>query len=195
MAKSVKVAAVALLSLTYLTRGELQRQQSEQAVNTSHGFLRGASTTSSNETHFGSNATLAASIVGGKIKLGDTGLCLAHEDNWVSTNRVKAVACYDNSHVLWTINGDQIKSYQDASCLDWHAYFISNPRVNMYKCYDGGYFSNPDTQKWRFTGHKGLIKSVVKQNTECLEYKHDGYVHLEPCDETNTNQLWELEQR
>merc|ERR1712151_689895 len=85
-----------------------------------------------------------------------------------STNRVKAVACYDNSHVLWTINGDQIKSYQDASCLDWHEYVISNPRVNMYKCYDGGYFSNGETQKWTFTGHKGLIKSVVKQNTECL---------------------------
>merc|ERR1712007_415973 len=101
------------------------------------------STPSSNETHFGSNATLAASIVGGKIKLGDTGLCLAHEDNYVSTNRVKAVACYGGSDVLWTINGGQIKSYEDASCLDWHVYFISNPRVNMYKCYDGGYFSNP----------------------------------------------------
>merc|ERR1712217_386977 len=122
-AKCIKVIVVALMGLTYLTHGDLQGQQTEQAVNTSQSFLRGASVTSSNDTYSQSNFTLEAewgsSIVGGKIELGNTGLCLAHENNWFSTNRVKTVACYGRSDVLWTIKGDHIKSYQNAQCFEY----------------------------------------------------------------------------
>merc|ERR1711948_31764 len=74
----------------------------------------------------GSNLTSEAQstsvIRGGKIVLGQTGLCMTHENNWAVTNRVKASACYGGTDQHWTISGLEIKSYQNADCLDYNTH-------------------------------------------------------------------------
>ena len=54
-------------------------------------------------------AQLASVIRGGKIVLGQTGLCMTHENNWALTNRVKASPCYGGTDQHWTVSGSEIK--------------------------------------------------------------------------------------
>jgi len=139
-----------------------------------------------------SNAsTLEASwlpaISGGKILLASTGLCLSHEANWVSTNRVKATACYGGSNQLWTVRGSEIKSYSDGGCLDYDVSWLTKGRVNLWGCH------GKQNQKWSFVG--GFIKSLY--DGRCLEYNtHDQYVNMAACDRSgrNINQHFRLQE-
>merc|ERR1712032_1069335 len=124
-------------------------------------------------------------IRGGKIVLGQTGLCMTHENNWAVTNRVKAGACYGGSDQHWTVNGLEIKSYQNADCLDYDVSWITKGRVNLWSCH------GKKNQEWDFVN--GVIKSAY--DGKCLEYnKYDTYVYMAACNSRSIDQQWHLKQ-
>merc|ERR1711874_902924 len=109
----------------------------------------------------------------------------SHEANWVSTNRVKATACYGGSEQLWTVRDSEIKSYSNGDCLDYDVSWVTKGRVNLWGCH------GKQNQKWTFS--YGLIKSLY--DNRCLEYNmRDQYVYMAACDVMNTNQQFHLEQ-
>merc|ERR1712039_466039 len=143
-------------------------------TNTSSSHLRGhassdpstdVNATGHNGTGSSSNSTVEAQsttsvIRGGKIVLGQTGLCMTHENNWAGTNRVKASTCSGRSDQHWTVNGLEIRSYQNADCLDYDVSWFTKGRVNLWGCH------GDKNQKWYFVN--GVIKSAY--DGKCLDY-------------------------
>merc|ERR1712087_176224 len=170
-----------------------------QPTNTSSTHLRGhasfatstdVNATGHNASGSSSNSTIEAqstsAIRGGKIVLGQTGLCMTHENNWAVANRVKASACYGGSDQHWTISGLEIKSYQNADCLDYDVSLVTNGRVNLWGCH------GKQNQKWYFPDGEGVIKSAY--DGKCLEYNQkDKYVYMAACASWTTDQRWHLE--